>query len=1288
MAIKSLRIRVSIDRGGTFTDVHASIPGRDDIILKLLSVDPANYQDAPTEGIRRILELVTGEHLPRGQPLDLFHFESIRMGTTVATNALLERKGERVALVTTRGFRDLLAIGNQSRPQIFDLSVSRPEVLYDHVVEVDERVTMEDYTEDPDSVKTTPTPQDTQLVASVTGETIRILQEPDLGVVQKQLAQVWDQGFRSIAVVFIHSYAYPNHELLVGKLALEMGFSVTLSSELQPMINVVPRGTSAVADAYLTPIIRKYISSIEANFRGGFSSADTRIEFMQSDGGLADYRKFSGLKAILSGPAGGVVGYAQTSWDEEEKRPIIGFDMGGTSTDVSRYAGVYDHVFETTTAGISIQSPQLDIHTVAAGGGSILSWRNGLFNVGPESASAHPGPACYRKGGPLTITDANLFLGRILPEYFPKVFGPKENEPLNREIVELKFGELTDDINKDRKAAGLSPFSPEEVALGFLKVANEGMAGPIRALTEARGYDAADHHLACFGGAGGQHACAVANVLGISRIIMHKYSSILSAYGISLADVVHETQRPSAIVYSAETEGEIRSQLESLAQQATEALVSQGFSVDQISHNSYLSMRYVGSSSSLMILKGHDWDFKREFEEAHKRSFGFHFPEKDIIVDDIRIRAVGHTGAKQTKTPYAPMKRIEGVRAPSPKADGTNPVYFEGSGRVDTPIYELQKLPEASRVAGPALIIDNTQTIVVAPGTTATVLDSYVVIDGALNTAKSRASAQQEEEEEEEEEFSPIQLTVFGHRFMGIAEQMGRTLRRTAVSTNIKERLDFSCAIFSPDGGLVANAPHVPVHLGSMQFAVQYQHRLWEGKLRDGDVLMSNHPSCGGTHLPDITVITPVFDGQELAFYVASRGHHADIGGILPGSMPPTSSALWQEGASIKSTKLVSQGRFDEAEVVRLLLEEPAQYEGCSGTRRLQDNISDLKAQIAANAKGISLIKGLIEEFGLATVHRYMYAIQHTAEDAVRALLRATREKYGPEPLVATEYMDDGTPIALSISISPDGSAVFDFTGTGPHVLGNTNAPIAITHSAIIYCLRCLVSSSIPLNQGCLSPIKIVIPEGTLLNPGDGLAVVGGNVLTSQRVTDVVLRAFNACAASQGCCNNLTFGTGGKDPVTGEHKEGFGYYETIAGGSGAGPNWVGQSGVHTHMTNTRITDPEVFEKRYPCILRRFELRRGSGGKGRNRGGDGTVREIEFRVPVQCSILSERRSRRPYGMEGGGDGEAGLNCIKVADPATGRKRVINMGAKATTRLNAGESIVIQTPGGGAWGRVEA
>lgn len=1277
MTVKSLGIRVSIDRGGTFTDVHAAIPQQQDIILKLLSVDPANYQDAPTEGIRRILELVTDQKLPRGEPLDLFHFESIRMGTTVATNALLERKGEKVALLTTKGFRDLLAIGNQSRPNIFDLSISRPEVLFDQVVEVDERVTMEDYTEDPQSAKTIANGDDAHLVTAITGETIRLLQVPDLAVVRSNLQQLWDDGFRSVAVVFIHSYAFPDHELLVGRLALEMGFSVTLSSEVQPMINVVPRGTSAVADAYLTPIIKQYINSISANFRGGFESASTRVEFMQSDGGLADYRKFSGLKAILSGPAGGVVGYAQTSWDDEEKCPIIGFDMGGTSTDVSRYAGVYDHVFETTTAGIAIQSPQLDIHTVAAGGGSILTWKNGLFNVGPESASAHPGPACYRKGGPLTITDANLFLGRLLPDYFPKVFGPKENEPLNREIVESKFADLTSDINKDRELTGLSPFSPQEVALGFLKVANEGMAGPIRALTEARGYDAADHHLACFGGAGGQHACSVAEVLGISRIIIHKYSSILSAYGISLADVVHEVQRPAAITYGKDTQAGIQAQLELLAEQARLELLKQGFSPDNIKFDAYLSMRYQGSSSSLMILKGDDWDFQREFEESHRRGFGFHFPEKPIIVDDFRIRAIGTTGSKQANTPFSQLKSVNAAESSTPASSGTNRVFFEGFGSLDTRVYELQSLPVGALITGPALIIDNTQTILVTPDSIATILDSYVVIDRKLQK-------QERSSDGVEEEFSPIQLTVFGHRFMSIAEQMGRTLKKTAVSTNIKERLDFSCAIFSPDSGLVANAPHVPVHLGSMQFAVQYQHKLWEGKLQDGDVLVSNHPSCGGTHLPDITVITPVFDGDNLAFYVASRGHHADIGGILPGSMPPTSSALWQEGASIESTKLVSAGRFNEDEIKRLLLVEPAKYEGCSGTRRLRDNLSDLKAQIAANAKGITLIKALISEFGLASVHRYMYAIQHTAEDAVRGLLRDTLAKFGPEPLTATDYMDDGTPIALKITISPSGSATFDFTGTGPHVLGNTNAPKAITHSAIIYCLRSLVKSSIPLNQGCLAPIQIIIPEDSILNPGAGLAVVGGNVLTSQRVTDVVLRAFCACAASQGCCNNLTFGTGGKDPITGEHKEGFGYYETIAGGSGAGAGWVGQSGVHTHMTNTRITDPEVFEKRYPCILRRFQLRTGSGGRGRNKGGDGTVREIEFRVPVQCSILSERRSRRPYGMDGGQDGQAGLNSVHVMDQMTGRMRIVNLGAKATTKLGPGESVIIESPGGGGWG----
>ncbi|OAK99073.1 hypothetical protein IQ06DRAFT_337497 [Phaeosphaeriaceae sp. SRC1lsM3a] len=1280
MAIKSLGVCISIDRGGTFTDVHASIPGRDDIILKLLSVDPANYQDAPTEGVRRVLELATGNRLPRGQLLDLFHVESIRMGTTVATNALLERKGARSALLITKGFKDLLLIGNQSRPQIFDLSVARPDVLYQEVIEIDERVTMEDYTERSDYVPGGISLDDPDLVRAVTGDTVRILQRPNLEAVRNTLETLWDDGYRSISIAFLHSYAYPEHELCVGNMAMSMGFSTAMSSALQPMIKIVPRGMSATVDAYLTPVIKEYINSISANFHGGLASQSTRCEFMQSDGGLVDFRKFSGLKAVLSGPAGGVVGYAQTSWDDKERRPIIGFDMGGTSTDVSRYAGMYEHVFESTIAGVSIQSPQLDIKTVAAGGGSVLSWKNGLFYTGPESASAHPGPACYRKGGPLTVTDANLFLGRLLPDYFPKVFGPKENESLDKHITAAKFIALTKEVNQDQLLKGAPQFSPEAVALGFLTVANEGMARPIRALTEALGHDAATHHMACFGGAGGQHACSVADILGISRIIIHKYSSVLSAYGMSLADVVHEVQRPANMIYSTGSEGEIAHLLKELTIEATLELKDQGFSIDQVHYDSYLNMRYTGSSSSMMVLGKPGQNFRTSFEKKHKQEFGFNFPDKPVLIDDIRVRAIGTARDTKEKSLSAQLSAIAELEMSPPVANSITPVYFADCGYIDTPVYELKSLNTGSKMTGPALIIDETQTILVIPRAVASILESCVVIDLASKTSTIAQPV------DLSMEYNPIQLSIFGHRFMSIAEQMGRTLQKTSVSTNIKERLDFSCAIFSPDGGLVANAPHVPVHLGSMQFAVQYQHKRWANNLHDGDVLVSNHPSCGGTHLPDITVITPVFGGSHIVFYVASRGHHADIGGLLPGSMPPTSTELWQEGASIESEKLVSEGVFREEAMTRLLLHEPAQYPGCSGTRKLQDNMSDLKAQIAANVKGINLIKSMILEYSLPYVHKYMFAIQATAETAVRELLKTFFTKYNGESLKAVDYMDDGTPIALEITIAPDGSAIFDFTGTGPQVYGNTNAPIAITYSAIIYCLRSLIVSDIPLNQGCLNPIDVVVPENSLLKPAKGVGVVGGNVLTSQRITDVILLAFRACAASQGCCNNLTFGTGGNDPITNEHVEGFGYYETIGGGAGAGATWEGQSGVHTHMTNTRITDPEVFEKRYPCVLRQFGLRPQSGGKGLYNGGEGMVRDIEFRVPVKCSILSERRSRNPYGLEGGGSGATGLN--KVVKRFGKEERVINLGAKSTVDLEAGDRVIISTPGGGGWGKVKA
>ncbi|KKA31010.1 hypothetical protein TD95_005127 [Thielaviopsis punctulata] len=1301
-------LRISIDRGGTFTDVHASRPDGPDIILKLLSVDPSHYADAPTEGIRRILEITTGRLFERGKPLDLGLIERIRMGTTVGTNALLERKGARSALFITKGFKDLLRIGTQSRPKIFDLSVALPEVLYERVFEVDERVTLEGYTENP-SLQVSSSPQfdsqsnpqsdpqsDPSLVTGKTGELIRILKSPDETSIVKSLEAAKDAGFESIAIMLLHSYVYPDHEQLVGRLARDMGLMVVESAALQPMIKAVPRGMSAVADAYLTPIIKDYIDRISNNFVGGLGSAGSRCEFMQSDGGLVDFRQFGGLRSVLSGPAGGVVGYAQTTWDEREKRAVIGFDMGGTSTDCSRFAGTYEHVFETTTAGVSIQSPQLDINTVAAGGGSMLFWRDGLFVVGPESAGAHPGPTCYRKGGPLTITDANVFLGRIQPEYFPKIFGPNEDEALGVELTQKAFHDLTHKINADNEAEGKPKLTAEEVALGFLRVADEVMARPIRALTEARGFDTSTHLLACFGGAGGQHACSLATALSIDRVVVHKYASILSAYGLSLADVVHEVQQPAAMEYTAANAEAIRLKLAGLADEATAHLIRQGMAADKIRHEMYLNMRYKGSTTSFMILGDLDSDFKGEFEQRHRREFGFNFKEKAILIDDFRVRGVASAATESHASPYEQMQRYEGaLKGVSQKtvtekgmpSNKVNVCFANKTGKaqwMDTPVFLFDSLKPGTRLVGPALILNDTLTVLVDVASEATVLETCVVIDLGSSSSSSSTSPSapvSTSPSTPTSTVSPIQLSIFGHRFMSIAEQMGRSLQKTAVSTNIKERLDFSCALFSPDGGLVANAPHVPVHLGSMQFAVKYQHQRWLGKLQAGDVLVSNHPSCGGTHLPDITVISPVFEGDDIVFYVASRGHHADIGGILPGSMPPNSKFLYEEGAAIESEKLVSAGVFNEERITELLLREPARHPGCSGTRCLTDNLSDLKAQVAANNKGVQLIQSLVAESGLAEVQKYMYAIQATAERAVRDLLRHKFSETKGQPLRAVDYMDDGTPISLCVTIDGEsGSATFDFGGTGTQVYGNTNAPVAITHSAIIYCLRALVGSDIPLNQGCLAPIDIVIPTGSLLSPAKTASVVGGNVQTSQRITDVVLKAFGACADSQGCMNNLTFGVGGTDAETGRHVDGFGYYETIGGGAGAGPTWAGSSGVHTHMTNTRITDPEVFEKRYPCILRQFGIRHGSGGSGLHRGGDGIVRDIEFTVPVQVSIISERRTRAPSGMAGGGDGKMGVNYWVQREMG----QTVNLGGKATAKFGAGDRIIIETPGGGGWG----
>ncbi|KAI8322027.1 5-oxoprolinase, partial [Martensiomyces pterosporus] len=1292
------RVRVCIDRGGTFTDCVGVFPveptaenpaGERTVVVKLLSEDPAHYPDAPREGIRRILELATGRPHPRDALLDTSNLESIRMGTTVATNALLERKGEPCALVITKGFRDLLKIGNQARPRIFDLSITKPDVLYQEVVEVDERVTLAGYTMDPRGMYATADLSDA--VEGKSGERVKVLATPDWEKVREQLQQVYDGGIKSIAVCLLHSYTFVAHEEEIGKIARGIGFThITLSSELVPMIKIVPRAHSATADAYLTPGIRRYVDGFASGFDSGFGSV--RVDFMQSDGGLAPVDHFSGLQAILSGPAAGVVGYAVTSFSEAERVPVIGFDMGGTSTDVSRFDGRFEHVFETTTAGVTIQAPQLDINTVAAGGGSRLFFRNGLMMVGPESAGAHPGPACYRKGGPLAVTDANLLLGRLRAEHFPNIFGENEDQPLDLDATRTLFAELAgrinDGIRAERRSLGQSyeDKSVEEIALGFLQVANETMCRPIRALTEAKGHDVQRHVLACFGGAGGQHACAVAENLGIRRVFVHRLASVLSAYGLGLAEVVNEEQAPAADTWTAQTQPALLSRLAGLADTCQGKLTEQGFTDKQIRVDRFLNMRYDGTDTSLMVPEPEDGDFTARFESMHQREFGFVLHGRAIIVDDLRVRSMGSLTDVKYGEVYDELRGLGLVPASKsaehPAFVEEVPVYFQGGFR-DTAIFRLEKLVPGEVVRGPAIVLDRNSTVLVEPGWTAAVTSTQLVLEHSNSDSGSQADSSTSRAHASTD-LDPIQLSVFAHRFMSIAEQMGRTLEKTSVSTNIKERLDFSCALFDQLGNLVANAPHIPVHLGSMSHAVQFQIQRFSGDLHEGDVIMANHPQAGGSHLPDITVITPVFKDGRVIFFVASRGHHADIGGISPGSMPPTSKELFQEGASIMGMKIVKQGEFQEGEVIRVLLEEPAKHPGCSGTRNLKDVMSDLKAQIAANHRGIALVHQLCAEYGLDVVQAYMAHIQRTAELAVRSLLRSTRKQRGTGRLAGSDFMDDGSQIVLSVEIEEDGSALFDFTGTTPEVYANTNAPPSVTYSAIIYCLRCMVQSELPLNQGCLAPVKVIIPEYSLLSPSATAAVVGGNVLTSQRLCDTILSAFGAAAASQGCMNNLTFGM----PVVeegGRRLEGWGYYETIAGGHGAGPTWDGQSGVHTHMTNTRITDPEILERRYPVILHQFSLRENTGGKGLHTGGDGCVRDIEFLEAMSVSLLTERRVFSPPGLGGGENGARGINLWKRAVRDGEREfQVLNMGGKNTVFVSPGDHIVVLSPGGGGYG----
>ncbi|ODV96269.1 hypothetical protein PACTADRAFT_85065 [Pachysolen tannophilus NRRL Y-2460] len=1254
MTVDEHKITIAIDRGGTFTDVIYRVGQREEA-FKLLSVDPNNYKDANIEGIRRVLENVHGKRIPRGEKLDTSSISSIRLGTTVATNALLERKGARCALVTTKGFKDLLHIGDQSRPELFALNIVKPGVLFDQVVEADERVTMPAFTADPTNYDARDLVDNERYVLGETNEVFEILKPLDTGKLETSLRAVKKSGIDSIAIVFIHGFNFHKHEEQAGEIAKKIGFkNISLSHKILPVLKAVPRGCSTVADAYLTPIVKEYISNFLSGFQENFEN-HTRVEFMQSDGGLCSWRNFTGLKSLLSGPAGGVVGEAKTCYDFENKIPVIGFDMGGTSTDASRYAGELEFSFESVVAGIKIAAPQLDINTVAAGGGSVLSYRNGVFTVGPESASAHPGPACYRKGGPLTITDANLFTDN-----------------------KKKFEQLAEVISRDTPD---HPKTPQEIALGFLKVANFQMAKPIRDLTEAKGHDIQKHALASFGGAGGQHATSIAKVLKMKKVLIHQHSSMLSAYGIGLADLVDETQKPVSVVYSETARDSLLEMCAELSQNSKKALVSQGAKSETITSVIYFNMGYKGSDTRIMVPYSNDVDFLPAFYAIHDREFAFNDKHRDVLVSDIRIRSVGSaSGSVTERSPYKDYEAVEKVPADLSLARKITPIIFD-EGSLDSPVFFLADLKVGSVVKGPALILDSTQTLLITPDSTATILPRHVMVDVEVE-AKSNVGT---------DYVDPVQLAIFANRFMSIADDMSRTLQKISVSANIKERMDYSCALFDNQGNLTANAPNVPVHLGSMSAAIKYQLDYWGDDLKDGDILCTNSPTVGGTHLPDITVVSPVFHDGVIQFVVASRAHHSEIGGTSPGSSSSYAREIFEEGVNIETWKLVKDGEFDYAGLQKHFVEVPKSH-GVSGTRNIDDNVADLKAQIASNKRGINLLKDLFKEYNSETVLFYMRNVKRTAELAVREFLKKfAAENKHRLPLIAEDYMDDGTKIKVTIDINEEtGSAIFDFNGTSLESYSNLNSPKSVTFSAVIYVLRCLVDMDIPLNQGCLDPCTIIVPENSLINPSPYAAVCAGNGMTSQRITDCLFKAFALTSATGGCMNGLNFGIGGENE-NGEMIKGFGYTETIGQGNCAGIiekngeriGFNGFSGTQTNMTNTKITDPEVLELRYPCLLLQYTIRENSGGIGKFNGGNGLIREIQFNSPVHLSLVTQRRVFEPWGIFGGGNGKKGENYLG-RNRGNGKIQWIQLPSLAEIKMRKGDILKVLTPGGGGFG----
>ena len=1191
-----------IDRGGTFTDIVAKKPDGKIIIDKLLSENSDAYKDAAVEGIRRILELKKDDKIPTDV------ISSVKMGTTVATNALLERKGDRTLLLITKGFGDLLRIGYQNRPLLFDLNIKLPELLYERVVEVSERLNEK-------------------------GEVVTKLNEEE---VRNSLIKAKSDGINSVAIAFMHSYINPDHENKIEQIAKEENFNqISVSHKVSPLIKLVGRGDTTVVDAYLSPILRRYVNQVSEELK---DTKSTQLMFMQSNGGLTDANLFQGKDALLSGPAGGVVSMTQTG-KQAGFNKLIGFDMGGTSTDVCHFAGEFERSFETELAGVRIRAPMMQINTVAAGGGSILSYKDGRFQVGPESAGAIPGPASYGRGGPLTVTDCNVLLGKLNPSFFPKVFGKTGDQPLNLEIVKKKFLDLSDIISKEKNEPMMDIF---KMAEGFLKIAVENMANAIKKISIQKGYDVTNYMLNCFGGAGGQHACNVADSLGISNVMIHPYAGVLSAYGMGLAEIrsIREGHFEKNITNILDAENLI----EILSSQAKKDLNDQDISDASIILLKNAFLHYKGSHQNLEIKFDTPENMRKSFEQEHKKRFGFFVQDRDIFIEMLTVEAVG--------------KKTENYDFLNPNTSTTkaNPIAFKkmyvNGSEINTPIYKRGELIIGQNISGPAIIVEATGTNIIDDGWSGTLDKHYNLILSRVEEKKLQKGIGTS--------VDVVMLEVFNNLFMNIAEQMGATLANTAYSVNIKERLDFSCALFNNEGSLVANAPHVPVHLGSMSEAIKTVVRLNKDNIYPDDVFVLNAPFNGGTHLPDVTVITPVFDknGKEIIFFVASRGHHADIGGKTPGSGPPDSKHIEEEGVLIDNFKLFDKGIFREQEMRKIL------SSGKYPCRNVEHNMADLAAQVAANKTGINEINSMIDQFGIETVHAYMNHVQDNAEESIRnAIVNLKQGEYEYE-------LDNGEFIRVNVKIDKENrEAIIDFTGTAPKNPFNYNAPMAVCYAVILYVFRTLVGNNIPLNEGCFKPIKIIIPNNSMINAKYPSAVIAGNTEVSQLTCNALFGALGVIAGSQATMNNFIWGN-----------EKIQNYETICGGTGAGPNFHGTSAIQTHMTNTRSTDPEVLETRFPVRLEEFSIRKNSGGKGKFNGGDGVTRKLRFLEPMTVTTLCSHRKIKPFGLNGGGPGDCGKEWLEKADGS-----ILSLSGNDSCQVKINDLFVMETPGGGAFGK---